>query len=83
MNFLDALRTEKRILRKGWIQTSRVWIGPYGLSDCITLRVCDIFADDWVVDEKAISLTAEQLKSAWTKIKVGQDFEEFLVRLGF
>lgn len=55
MNFLDALKSGKRFRRKG----EKNW------NDNKLFH--DFMAEDWEVEERTVTITAEQLHQAWVK----------------
>lgn len=80
MNIIDAIKSGKRYKRKAY----REWYSPaspasIGYSSP-QYSEKDILADDWEVEEKTVTITAEQLYQAWTlahdktKVVVGDTY---------
>ena len=63
MNIQEAIKSRKRYRRKGEL-------GWYdAVSDFPHYVFCtrDVLAEDWELEEKAVTITREQLEEAWLK----------------
>lgn len=68
MTLIEAIKTGKRIRRKGWEQ----WhldqdMTLNKLSTLVAISRDDILAEDWEVEPTPITITREQFDAAWRK----------------
>jgi hypothetical protein len=88
MNIIEAIKSGKRFRRKGNLK----WVHPFDCNEgAYCFSVNGLIAEDWEVEEKKVTITAEQLETAFNaalrpEILTGSFYnilEELKKELGF
>ena len=62
MNLLEAIKSGKRFYRKCW---PSVGFEPITFERLDELSKEEVLANDWVIEEKEVTITASQFTAAW------------------
>ena len=83
MNIIEAIKSGKRFRRTAWISRTSPSYWTTSRIQPLTFTAEDILADDWEVEEVAVTITASRFDSAWDRAIYGTNLHYGIVISSF